>query len=1118
MRGAEPAEFNFERRSGGGDKRSLVVLWHIVLALGFVPSFAVGATVSPAGTVVEPVRTSPARGEETSDSEPQTAGPSGVIAPELLGNLDYRMIGPHRGGRVTAVAGVEQYRDVFYMGATGGGVWKTEDAGTTWLSLSDQSFATAAIGAIDVADSDPSVVYAGTGSACIRSNIITGRGVYRSNDGGENWLDLGLRQSGAIGDLVVHPTDPDLVYVAALGQIFGSNEQRGVFRSSDGGASWERVLYVSDQVGAVDLSLDRSNPRRIFASMWRAERKPWTIISGSEDSGLFLTMDGGDTWEKVGGGLPSGLVGKIAVEISPADPKRVWALVEALDSERGLYRSDDGGSSWEQVNDQVSLTYRPWYYTHLTADPLQRETVYVNNETFWVSTDGGRNFEARATPHGDNHALWIHPNDSQLMVQGNDGGANVSRDGGRTWSPQWNQPTAELYQVAVDDAFPYRVYGAQQDNSTISVPSRITRRPLDPKQNWEEVSGCETGPIVPHPRNPSLILGGCKGRHSVYDRRTGQVRQYWVYPHFNYGHTTADMPFRFQRTAPMIVSPHDPDVIYHGSHVLHRSDDEGRSWAVISPDLTRNDPEHQMYSGGPITRDITGEEIYSSIYAVAESPLEEGVLWVGSNDGPIHITRDGGETWTEITPPDLPAGGRVNRIDASAHAQGKAYASVYRFQLDDWRPYVLRSDDYGASWQLLTNGENGIPADTPVRVVREDPARAGLLYAGTEFGLYVSFDDGANWQSLQLDLPIVPVTDIQIHREDLVLSTMGRSFWILDNVTSLHALSDRLRASRIRPVVALADDQPVVLLTPRDEVRARWVGSLERSFPGHAPDYSGAGVMIDYQIVEPQDSLELQILDESGTAIRQIGVDDIGVAPRVSQGMRGPRGPQLPSELSGNPGLHRFVWDLRHEGPISLATGSPSGRGPLVSPGTYRVRLKWPGGSATESFEIAIDPRVEAVGISEDDIEAQETLQLEVRDARSELRRGVRLIRDLTSQLDQLAERSSEAGHPPALAEASRRLVVELETVEEALVQTVSGKVGAELEPQLDSQLGYLYGMISSADQRPGRDAYERFADVRAILDDRLAELDALIERDVAQLNRDFRDRDVPAVFVERDG
>ena len=1056
--------------------------------------------------------------ERAGDSEPEPPAAPAVVDPALFANLDYRMIGPHRGGRVTAVAGVEQYRDVFYMGATGGGVWKTDDAGLTWRTLSDQSFATSAIGAIDVADSDPSVVYVGTGSACIRSNIITGRGVYRSNDGGENWLDLGLRQSGAVGDLVVHPTNPEVVYVAALGQIFGANEQRGVFRSRDGGATWERVLYVSDQVGAVDLALDRSNPRRIFAAMWRAERKPWTIISGSEDSGLYSTLDGGDTWEKVEGGLPGGLVGKIAVEISPADPDRVWALVEAPGQQRGLYRSDDGGRRWRQINDQVSLTYRPWYYTHLTADPLQREVVYVNNETFWVSTNGGESFEARATPHGDNHALWIHPSDSKLMVQGNDGGANVSRDGGRTWSPQWNQPTAELYQVAVDDAFPYRVYGAQQDNSTISVPSRVTRRPLDPKQNWEEVSGCETGPIVPHPENPALVLGGCKGRHSIYDRRTGQVRQYWVYPHFNYGHTTSDMPYRFQRTAPMIVSPHDPDVIYHASHVLHRSRDEGKSWSVISPDLTRNDPEHQMYSGGPITRDITGEEIYSAIYAVAESPLEQGVLWVGANDGPIHISRDGGENWTEITPPDLPRGGRVNRIDASAHARGRAYVAVYRFQLDDWQPYVYSSDDYGASWRRLTNGSNGIPADVPVRVVREDPERSGLLYAGTEFGIYVSFDDGGSWQSLQLDLPVVPVTDIQVHRGDLVLSTMGRSFWILDNVSSLRALAGQVAATSERPVTTLPGDDLVRLLEPRSATRARWVGSLERSFPGHAPDYGRAGLMIDYQVLVDQESLELEILSSAGVVVRRIALTEGSNArSQPSQGMRGPRAAPQPAELSATQGLHRYVWDLRHDGPVAVATGVPAGRGPLVSPGTYQARLLWPGGSAVESFEIEIDPRVQAVGITEDDIEAQESLELEVRDARSALRRGVRLIRDLEVQLEELARRSEQIGREESLVDSSRELASALEEVEKALIQTVEGKVGAELEPQLDAQLGYLSGMISAADQRPGRDAYERFSDVRDELDVQLTRLERLIDEDVAQLNRRFKTSDVPAIFVERE-
>ncbi len=1027
-----------------------------------------------------------------------------LFDPSLFEGLDWRMIGPHRGGRVTAVAGVNQDKQTFYMGASGGGVWKTTDLGMSWKNLTDHVFATGSIGAIDVADSDPNVIFVGTGSACIRSNVITGRGVYRSTDAGESWAFVGLPESGAIGDVVISPRDPDTVFVAALGHPFGPNPERGVYRSKNGGESWEQVLFVSAQTGAVDLTIDPHNPRHLLVAMWQAERKPWTIKSGGEEGGVWRSTDGGDSWKRVERGLPSGLIGKIAVEISPADPSRVWALVEAPGDGRGLYRSEDGGASFRKINDQTSLTYRPFYYTHLTADPLDRNRIYVNNETFWLSIDGGETFERRSTPHGDNHALWIHPDDPLRMVQGNDGGANVSWDGGATWSPQWNQPTAELYQVEVDDRFPYRVYGAQQDNTTISVPSKISRRPLDPKQDWLEVSGCETGPVVVHPEKQNLVYGGCKGRHSVFDFDTGQTQEYWVYPHFNYGHDTREMPFRFQRTAPMIISRHDPDVIYHGSHVLHRSDDGGRSWKTISPDLTAFEDETQGYSGEPITRDITGEEVYSTIYAIAESPHTEGVLWVGSNDGPIHLSRDGGESWNEVTPEGLPKGGRVNRIEPSPHAPGRAYVALYRFQLDDWQPYVYRTDDWGASWQRLTTGSNGIPADTPVRVVREDPDREDLLYAGTEFGIFVSFDGGAHWQSLQLDLAITPVTDIKVHRQDLVISTMGRSFWILDDVTPLHQLSAE---------IAGADRY---LFEPRAADRARWVGNLDRSFPGYAPEYPDTGAALHYWLAEDDEDLTLEILAPAGEVLRAFEVaakeTDGTDGTEAPQGMRGPRSRRTSATLDGSAGMHRFVWDLRIEGARSLGSDGFFGRGgPLVVPGVYRVRLSSGDWQQTHSLDLRIDPRIAEAGVTQDDLQAQYDLAAKITDDLDRLRASVLQIRDLREQLDAVTERLPEADRD-SLEEKISTLAEQLTAVEELLVQREEGKVGAELEPQLEDQYTYLYGMVQGADQRPGADAYERYEDVRAELDGHLETLERLLQDRVPALDRELREQQIPYI------
>src|SRR5215468_548324 len=730
-----------------------------------------------------------------------TKNESTRIDPKLFQGLRYRNIGPHRGGRVTAVAGHRRQPHTFYMGATGGGVWKTTDAGQSWQNISDGFFETPSIGAIAVAESDPNVIYVGTGSAAIRSNVILGRGVYKSTDAGKTWTHVGLRDAGQIGSLRVDPRDANVAFVAALGQPFGANAERGVFRTRDGGKTWRKVLFINDHTGAVSLAMNPSDPNEIYAGAWRAERKPWTIISGGPavECGVYKTTDGGETWKRLDKGLPQGLIGKVDVDLSAADPKRVYAILEASDDAGGVYRSDDAGSSWALVNKTAGLIARPFYYTYIDADPKNPDTVYVNNLRFYKSTDGGKTFNTLPTPHGDNHGMWINPDNPEIFIQSNDGGANVTLNGGRSWSTIYNQPTAEIYQIAVDNQFPYRVYGAQQDNSTLIVPSLppSADRPDDPIQLWRQGPGCETGPIIPNPRNPNIVYGACKGEFYRANFETGQTSSYWVYPQNRYGHNPKDMRYRFQRVSPMEVSPHDPRVIYHCSHVVHRSMDEGVTWEVISPDLTANEPDKQVISGEPITRDITGEEVYSTIYAFRESTLEPGVLWAGANDGPVHVSRDNGKTWRKVTPQGLPPGGRVQNIEPSPHRKGSAYLAIYRYLLDDWRPYIYLTNDYGATWTRLTDGQNGVPINYPTRVVREDPEREGLLYAGTEFGMFISFDDGAHWQPFQLNLPNVPVTDIKVHKNDLVVSTQGRSFWILDNITSLHQLSAAVNPSNV---------------------------------------------------------------------------------------------------------------------------------------------------------------------------------------------------------------------------------------------------------------------------------------------------------------------------------
>ncbi len=812
--------------------------------------------------------------------------------------MEYRNIGPYRGGRVTAVTGVPGSREVFYMGSTGGGVWKTTDAGLTWHNVSDESFKTASVGALAVAPSDANVVYAGMGSACIRGNVSPGDGVYRSTDAGVTWKHLGLEDAGQIGSIRVHPQNPDLVYVAVLGHAFGPSAQRGVFRSTDGGATWKKVLFVSKEAGAVDLAMTPANPRILYAAFWRAERKPWTLVSGGEGSGLYKSTDGGDSWEELTDGLPEGTKGRIGVTVSGASPDRVWALVEA--EKGGLFRSDDGGKHFTLVNTDRNLRQRAWYYTHVFADTKDVNTVYVLNTSVWRSDDGGKTFQLIRAPHGDHHALWISPDDPQLMINGNDGGADVTDNGGRTWTTQANQPTAEIYRVTVDDRFPYYVYGCQQDNSCVAIPSRTASGGIG-REDWYVIGGCESGHVAVDPRNPQVTYSGCYGGSiGRYDHATDQQREVMAYPQLAVGQAARDLKYRFQWNAPILLSPHDPSVLYHAAQYLLRTDDEGQTWQVISPDLTRNDPDKQGYAGEPITRDNTGVEVYDTIFALAESPLQKGLLWVGSDDGLVHLSRDGGRTWDDVTPKGMPAWGQVNMIEPSAHDAGRAFLAVTRYRQDDFKPYLYRTDDYGATWKLLTDGGNGIPDGHFTRVVREDPVRKGLLYAGTEFGIYVSLDDGRHWDPFQLELPVTPITDLAVKNGDLVVATQGRGFWILDDLTPL------------READTPAPSEPIHLFTPRDTVRFGGGGG----FGGDAAAGKNppGGVMIYYTLPKApgkDDEVKLEILDDAGRVLRTLSsTKEEPHAPNPFARFM-PPGAIKPRTLPAEEGLNRYVWDFR---------------------------------------------------------------------------------------------------------------------------------------------------------------------------------------------------------------
>ncbi|MEO8193429.1 MAG: hypothetical protein ABI681_06230 [Gemmatimonadales bacterium] len=983
--------------------------------------------------------------------------------------LRYRMIGPARGGRVTTVTGVPQQPMTFYMGSTGGGVWKTVDAGQSWGNVSDGWFEAASMGSIDVADSDPNVIYAGTGSEGLRSNVSIGKGVYKSIDAGKTWSHVGLREAGQIGSIIIDPADPDIVFAAAVGNPFKPTPDRGVYRSRNGGRTWEKVLFVSDSTGAVDLEFQPGNPRIVYAAMWRAERKPWTIISGAREGGIYRSTDGGTTWTRLVNGLPGGLVGKADLAVSPARPQRVYVLIEARPG-GGLYRSDDGGRSFIAVDTTTrGLITRPFYYTNIDADPTNADVVYVGTEGFYKSVDGGRTWRSISTPHGDNHDLWINPRNPSIMIQANDGGANVSLDGGRTWSTQYNQPTAEIYQVYVDDQYPYRVYGAQQDNTTLIVPSLPPEsNPLDdPLQGWRSGPGCETGPIFPHLTNPDTVYGSCKGLFSRLSLHTGQEKQYWVGAQSIYGMPGKDLVYRFQRVSPMEYSPRDAKTLYYGSQYLHRTRDEGVTWERTSPDLTWNPPERQQrVSGEPITIDVTGEEFYSTLYSIRESPLRPGVIWTGANDGPFHVTRDGEKNWKNVTPAGQPPGCRVQNIEPSPHRAASAYYAVLCYLLGDFRPFIWKTDDYGASWALLTSGLNGIPYNFPTRVVREDPAREGLLYAGTEFGTFVSFDNGGRWYPLQLNLPVTPVTDMKVKRSDLVLSTQGRSFWILDDLEPLRQLAD--------PVTR----RGTYLFAPRTGYRLRYrtvFGGAEQNRASSAdPQYPQAGAMIDYWLAPGSGPVSMEIVSPKGEVIRRMSSEaPLEVAAPNSAGSLTEAGA---ARLTKTAGMNRIIWDMLYPGPWDANPRRSGRNGPMAAPGIYTVRIAANGTSHTQRLVLAPDPRVVRDGVPPEVMREQLAHNLRVRD----------LVTDVNRAVDDLDEARKRAEKTPAGSEARRRLAA-IET----MLLTPSIRYS---RPALQSQIQYLYGAATSADQRVGRDAVARYIELRRQL--------AVVKAEMASLSR----------------
>ena len=1018
-----------------------------------------------------------------------------ISTEQLYESLEWKFAGPYRGGRSTAVSGVISKPYTFYMGTTGGGVWKTTDAGNNWKNISDGQITVGSIGAISVSESDENVIYVGTGSADPRGNISIGNGIYKSVDSGENWEFIGLPKAGLIGKIEIHPRNSDIVYVAALGNIFGPNAERGVFKTVDGGKNWEKVYFISNKTGARDVEINPDNENEILASFWTVQRKPWTLVDGSDEGGVFMSKDAGKSWKKLTEGLPKGLTGKIQVEYSPANSSRLWAMIQAQkEEEGGLYRSDDGGKTWSRINRDHKLRQRGWYYSHINADPVNENIIYASNTGFYKSVDGGKTFDERLyTQHGDNHGVWINPNNNKIMINCNDGGANVSLNGGETWSTQLNQPTPEFYRLTVDNQFPFRMYAGQQDNSTISVPSRGLPA-LTPFQNWFNAGGTECSDIAVHPTDPNIIYStGYSGEFTYKNLTTGEEYQRTPYVHLTEGTRQDDLKYRFQWNYPVFVSKYNPDNVYVGSNVVHVTSDKAVNWDIISPDLTRQllneDEEKADIPGGPIQNDATGVEVYSSIFALEESPHNEGEIWVGSDDGLIHITRDGGKSWVNITPEKIiPYQGTINKIELSSHEPGRAIVAVYNYRNNDFNPYIIVTNDYGESWKIISKN-NGIPSDHFVRAVAEDPARKGLLYAGTEFGAYVSFNDGKSWNSLQMNLPHVPITDMEVTQNDLAISTQGRGFWILDKINVLQDIH-------------LIDDKPL-LFTPEPALRTN-LGGGRRSGGIRFENDISFYLPRDYNV----DEIELFIKDPSGNVV-------VNFQERTSYLFDVDY-----DEEKVYAGTHTIYWDLEHEEPkiqkdfISMYYSASRGNGPLAVPGTYTVELNVQGEIYSKPLEVRMDPRWK---ISAQDLEMQFNVSSEVVGLINESQEKLSEMRGIVSQITKFISLTEGKDYHSEVKDLGNSIIESIKNVENNLYQDKIETSQDEINypRKWTNHITHLYDRLTTDDQAPNDGMLDRVQELKSDYERYINPYQEIVSVDVPNFTKFLREKGAMGIILD---